>query len=106
MIDSSTFPLLSEIDSPSELRRLPADQLTTLADELRRYPIETVSTMGGHFAAGLGTVELTIALHYVFSTPEDRLIWDVGHQAYPHKVLTGRRDQLHSIKKRNTVHLN
>jgi 1-deoxy-D-xylulose-5-phosphate synthase len=101
MIDSSTFPLLSEIDSPSELRRLPADQLTTLADELRRYLIETVSTMGGHFAAGLGTVELTIALHYVFSTPEDRLIWDVGHQAYPHKVLTGRRDQLHSIKKRD-----
>lgn len=101
MIDSSTYPLLSTIDSPEDLRRLPADQIGSVAEELRRYLIETVSTMGGHFAAGLGTVELTIALHYIFDTPDDRLIWDVGHQAYPHKVITGRRDQLHTIKKKD-----
>lgn len=101
MIDSSTYPLLSTIDSPEDLRRLPANQIGSVAEELRRYLIETVSTMGGHFAAGLGTVELTIALHYIFDTPDDRLIWDVGHQAYPHKVITGRRDQLHTIKKKD-----
>ena len=82
----------------ADLRRLAATQLKPLAAELRQFLIETVSQRGGHFAAGLGTVELTIALHYVFNTPEDRLVWDVGHQAYPHKVLTGRREQLHTIK--------
>ncbi|MFO1465613.1 MAG: 1-deoxy-D-xylulose-5-phosphate synthase [Steroidobacteraceae bacterium] len=92
------FPLLSRIDSPSDLRRLSRSELHALNDELRRYLITTVSQKGGHFAAGLGTVELTVALHYVFNTPEDRLIWDVGHQAYPHKVLTGRRDRLVTIK--------
>jgi len=90
--------LLESIDSPADLRALPERRLPELADELRRFLIQTVSTRGGHFAAGLGTVELTIALHYVFDTPHDRLVWDVGHQAYPHKVLTGRRAQLHSIK--------
>lgn len=93
-----SFPLLSRIDSPADLRDLPRAQLQQLNDELRRYLITTVSQMGGHFAAGLGTVELTVALHRVFDTPEDRLVWDVGHQAYPHKVLTGRRDRLRSIK--------
>lgn len=92
-------PLLSRIDNPSALRGLSAGELQTLTDELRAYLIDTVSTMGGHFAAGLGTVELTVALHHVFNTPHDRLVWDVGHQAYPHKVLTGRRDLLHTIKK-------
>lgn len=92
-------PLLSRIDNPSALRGLSANELQTLTDELRTYLIDTVSTMGGHFAAGLGTVELTVALHHVFNTPHDRLVWDVGHQAYPHKVLTGRRDLLHTIKK-------
>jgi 1-deoxy-D-xylulose-5-phosphate synthase len=92
------FPLLSRIESPADLRKLPRSQLGALADELRRYLINTVSEMGGHFAAGLGTVELTVALHYVFDTPHDRLVWDVGHQAYPHKVLTGRRDRLRTIK--------
>jgi 1-deoxy-D-xylulose-5-phosphate synthase len=91
-------PLLNTLDSPADLRKLPADKLPTLANELRDFLIQSVSTRGGHFAAGLGTVELTIALHYVFETPRDRLVWDVGHQAYPHKVLTGRRDQLHTIK--------
>ena len=93
-----TYPLLESINSPADLRRLPANRLTDLAQELRQFLIHSVSTRGGHFAAGLGTVELTIALHYVFNTPHDRLVWDVGHQAYPHKVLTGRRDRLHTIK--------
>ena len=94
----TTYPLLSQIESPADLRNLPASNLEALASELRQYLIETVSQMGGHFAAGLGTVELTVALHYVFDTPDDRLVWDVGHQAYPHKVLTGRRDRLGTIK--------
>jgi 1-deoxy-D-xylulose-5-phosphate synthase len=92
------FPLLSKIDSPADLRVLSRTDLAAVADELRRYLIHTVSRMGGHFAAGLGTVELTVALHAVFDTPYDRLVWDVGHQAYPHKVLTGRRDLLGTIK--------
>ncbi len=95
---SDDFPLLSRIDSPADLRAVPRNELGAVADELRRYLIHTVSQRGGHFAAGLGTVELTVALHYVFHTPDDRLVWDVGHQAYPHKVLTGRRDSLRTIK--------
>ncbi len=92
------YPLLDEIGSPADLRRLGLAKLPGLAAELRAFLIQTVSTRGGHFAAGLGTVELTIALHYVYDTPRDRLVWDVGHQAYPHKVLTGRRERLHTIK--------
>jgi 1-deoxy-D-xylulose-5-phosphate synthase len=92
------YPLLATIDSPADLRRLPEVQLGSLARELREFLIQTVSQMGGHFAAGLGTIELTVALHYVYDTPHDRLVWDVGHQAYPHKVLTGRRDRLQTIK--------
>jgi 1-deoxy-D-xylulose-5-phosphate synthase len=91
-------PLLDDIASPADLRRLPVARLPALATELREFLIQSVSTRGGHFAAGLGTVELTIALHYVYDTPRDRLVWDVGHQAYPHKVLTGRRGRLHTIK--------
>jgi 1-deoxy-D-xylulose-5-phosphate synthase len=90
--------LLGAIESPADLRAMAERDLPALAQELRQFLVHTVSTRGGHFAAGLGTVELTIALHYVFNTPDDRLVWDVGHQAYPHKVLTGRRDQLFSIK--------
>jgi 1-deoxy-D-xylulose-5-phosphate synthase len=97
-LPSDTYPLLHAIDSPADLRRLAVGRLPALARELREFLIHSVSTRGGHFAAGLGTVELTIALHYVFDTPRDRLVWDVGHQAYPHKVLTGRRDRLHTIK--------
>jgi 1-deoxy-D-xylulose-5-phosphate synthase len=92
------YPLLDSIKLPEDLRRLPPGKLPVLAEELRQFLIQSVSTRGGHFAAGLGTVELTVALHYIFNTPYDRLVWDVGHQAYPHKVLTGRRDQLHTIK--------
>src|SRR6476620_729813 len=97
-VDLDNYPLLAPIASPADLRRLAVGKLPALARELREFLIHSVSTRGGHFAAGLGTVELTIALHYVFNTPRDRLVWDVGHQAYPHKVLTGRRDQLHTIK--------
>jgi 1-deoxy-D-xylulose-5-phosphate synthase len=93
-------PLLDQIHAPADVRALKPVQLGQLADELRQFLIRTVATRGGHFAAGLGTVELTIALHYVYNTPSDRLVWDVGHQAYPHKVLTGRRDQLQTIKQR------
>jgi len=92
------YPLLTSIATPGDLRQLPSSQLKAVAQELRQYLINTVSQMGGHFAAGLGTVELTVALHYIFNTPDDRLVWDVGHQAYPHKVLTGRRDRLRTIK--------
>src|SRR5882672_7323218 len=92
------FGLLRTISAPAQLRALPERALKELAEELRQFLIQTVSTRGGHFAAGLGTIELTIALHYVFDTPHDRLVWDVGHQAYPHKVLTGRREQLHTVK--------
>lgn len=98
MSTDPNYPLLSTIETPADVRRLEPSQLASLADELRQFLIQTVSEMGGHFAAGLGTVELTVALHYVFDTPGDRLVWDVGHQAYPHKVLTGRRDRLRTIK--------
>src|SRR5688572_13342066 len=92
------FALLRSINSPVDLRAHPEGDLGEVCTQLRDYLIRTVATRGGHFAAGLGTVELTVALHYVFNTPHDRLVWDVGHQAYPHKVLTGRRDRLDSIK--------
>ncbi|HXS22267.1 MAG TPA: 1-deoxy-D-xylulose-5-phosphate synthase [Steroidobacteraceae bacterium] len=94
----NAYPLLDAIESPADLRHLPVAKLPDVAQELRQFLIHTVSTRGGHFAAGLGAVELAVALHYVYDTPHDRLVWDVGHQAYPHKVLTGRRDRLHSIK--------
>ncbi len=100
MADEAQGGLLAAIETPADLRALRRADLRPLADELRRYLIETVGQMGGHLAAGLGTVELAVALHYVFDTPYDRLIWDVGHQAYPHKVLTGRRRRLSSIKQR------
>jgi len=86
------------LDKPSDLRACSEDQLPQVCDETRQFLIDTVSKIGGHLAAGLGTVELTTALHYVFNTPNDRLVWDIGHQAYPHKILTGRRDQLHTIR--------
>jgi 1-deoxy-D-xylulose-5-phosphate synthase len=93
------YPLLSTIQSPADLRRLPESQLTQVVTELRAYLLESVSQIGGHFAASLGAAELTVALHYLFETPNDRIVWDVGHQAYCHKILTGRRDRLHTIRK-------
>jgi 1-deoxy-D-xylulose-5-phosphate synthase len=91
-------PLLETIHSPADLRLLPRAQLRTLADELRAYVLHSVSQTGGHLSSNLGTVELTVALHYVFNTPEDRLVWDVGHQTYPHKILTGRRERMASLR--------
>ena len=91
-------PLLDKIDSPHQLRLLSHEQLFRLCFELRHYLLYTVGQSGGHFGAGLGVVELTTALHYVFNTPEDRIVWDVGHQAYPHKILTGRRDDMPRIR--------
>ncbi len=91
-------PLLDQIDCPSDLRKLPESQLEQLVEELRLFLLHSVSKSGGHFAASLGVTELTVALHYLYNTPDDRLVWDVGHQAYIHKILTGRKDQLHSIR--------
>ena len=98
MMFESTTPLLDTIPTPYELRRLAPTQLRALADELRAETVSAVSVTGGHLGAGLGVVELTVALHYVFNTPEDRLVWDVGHQAYPHKILTGRRDRIRTLR--------
>src|SRR6186997_1607575 len=88
--------LLSEINYPADLRKLGKDKLFQVSQELRQFIIDTVSVYGGHFGASLGVVELTVALHYVFNTPYDQLVWDVGHQAYGHKILTGRRDEFHT----------
>ncbi|MFQ2907689.1 1-deoxy-D-xylulose-5-phosphate synthase [Aeromonas allosaccharophila] len=103
-VDISNFPNLALADTPVELRSLPKDRLPVLCNELREYLLRSVSRSSGHFASGLGTVELTVALHYVYNTPFDRLIWDVGHQAYPHKILTGRRDQIHTIRQKGGLH--
>ena len=92
--------LLQNISDPKDLRELTSEQLTQLADELRQFVIQSVSSTGGHLSAGLGTIELTIALHYVFNTPEDRIVWDVGHQSYPHKILTGRRERMTSLRQK------
>lgn len=101
MTGSSKTPLLDTVYEPSDIRSLRVEQLRQLADEVRLELIEVVSRTGGHLGAGLGVVELTVALHYVFNTPEDRLVWDVGHQAYPHKILTGRRDRIHTLRQSN-----
>ncbi|SPC11853.1 1-deoxy-D-xylulose-5-phosphate synthase [Cupriavidus taiwanensis] len=93
-----TYALLNKIDAPADLRKLDRRELQTLADELRAYVLESVSQTGGHLSSNLGTVELTIALHYVFNTPDDRLVWDVGHQSYPHKILTGRRERMRTLR--------
>jgi len=98
MTEQSQYPLLSRINSPHDLRQLPESSLEQVARELRGCLLDSVSRSGGHFAAGLGSVELTVALHYLYNTPEDRLVWDVGHQAYPHKILTGRRERMHTIR--------
>ncbi|MCQ8879113.1 1-deoxy-D-xylulose-5-phosphate synthase [Pseudoalteromonas shioyasakiensis] len=103
-LDSSKYPLLGLVDEPAQLRDLAQHKLPVLSDELRNYLLNSVSQSSGHLASGLGTVELTVALHYVYNTPEDRIVWDVGHQAYPHKILTGRRDQMHTIRQKDGLH--
>ncbi|MEE4175438.1 MAG: 1-deoxy-D-xylulose-5-phosphate synthase [Xanthomonadales bacterium] len=95
------YPLLASIDTPADLRKLDEEQLPEVAEQLRNFLIDSVATAGGHFGAGLGCVELTVALHYLYETPHDRIVWDVGHQAYPHKILTGRRDQITTIKRKH-----
>lgn len=102
--DISNYPLLAKADLPEQLRQLPQEQLPRLAHELRDYLLHCVSQSSGHFASGLGAVELTVALHYVYQTPFDRLIWDVGHQAYPHKILTGRREKMPTIRQLDGLH--
>src|SRR5204863_8023190 len=94
-------PLLARVQSPEDLRRLPRTVHRQLADELRAETISAVSVTGGHLGAGLGVVELTVALHYLFDTPRDRIVWDVGHQVYPHKILTGRRDRIRTLRMGN-----
>src|SRR3989338_7630301 len=101
MMSTNQFPLLNQINSPEDLRKLKESQLPALAAELRAFLVDRLDQCGGHFGANLGAIELTIALHYLYDTPEDRIIWDVGHQAYPHKILTGRRDQIHTVKQAN-----
>ena len=103
-LDISQFPVLAQANTPNELRQLPQALLPQVADELREFLLKSVGMSSGHFASGLGTVELTVALHYVYNTPFDRLIWDVGHQAYPHKILTGRRDKMHTIRQKDGLH--
>ena len=102
--DPGPYQLLMNIDGPRDVRRLRRDQLGQLCQEVRRFLIESVARTSGHFASGLGVVELTVAVHYVFSTPEDMVVWDVGHQAYPHKILTGSRDRLGSIRQKGGLH--
>jgi 1-deoxy-D-xylulose-5-phosphate synthase len=94
----ASYPLLRTIHSPADLRRMPRGQLAPLASELRAFLLASVSKTGGHLSSNLGTVELTVALHYVFNTPHDRLVWDVGHQTYPHKILTGRRERMATLR--------
>ena len=103
MIDSSRYPRLSRIDSPADLRKFEEAELPAIAEELRAYLIESVGRSGGHFGAGLGVIELTTALHWLYDTPDDRIVWDVGHQCYPHKILTGRRDSIHTVKQKDGV---
>src|SRR4028119_1872193 len=98
MTERPSTPLLDQVNVPEDLRKLKPEQLRQLSDELRAETISAVSVTGGHLGAGLGVVELTVALHYVFETPRDRLIWDVGHQAYPHKIITGRRDRIRTLR--------
>ena len=98
-MNTPDYPILNSITTPADLRQLEEDQLPLAADELRRYLIESVAASGGHFGAGLGCVELTVALHYLYDTPEDRIVWDVGHQAYPHKILCERAGRITTIKK-------
>lgn len=103
MIDSTRYPRLARIDAPSDLRQFDEAELPAIADELRAYLIESVGKSGGHFGAGLGVIELTTVLHYLYDTPHDRVVWDVGHQTYPHKILTGRRDRIHTVKQKDGV---
>ena len=97
-------PLLDKVNYPSDLKKLTKKELSQVADELRQYLIYSVAKSGGHFGAGLGVIELTVALHFIFNTPEDNLIWDVGHQSYPHKIITGRKKEISTIRSKDGLH--
>ena len=102
-MSKTSYPLLKAIHDPADLRKLPRTQLGALATELRAYLLDSVSKTGGHLSSNLGTVELTVALHYVFNTPDDRVVWDVGHQTYAHKILTGRRERMSTLRQYHGV---
>ncbi|HAI60061.1 MAG TPA: 1-deoxy-D-xylulose-5-phosphate synthase, partial [Xanthomonadaceae bacterium] len=102
-MDPQRYPRLSRIALPADLRQFPENDLPAIADELRAYLIESVGQSGGHFGAGLGVIELTVALHWLYDTPHDRVVWDVGHQTYPHKILTGRGERITTVKKKGGV---
>ena len=102
-MSTSKFPLLDTINDPADLRKLERRDLPALAADLREFIVESVSATGGHFSSNLGTVELTIALHYVFNTPDDRLVWDVGHQTYGHKILTGRKHEMGKLRQKGGI---
>ncbi|MBS3958399.1 MAG: 1-deoxy-D-xylulose-5-phosphate synthase, partial [Xanthomonadaceae bacterium] len=102
-MDAERYPRLSRITLPADLRQFPETELSAIAHELRAYLIESVGQSGGHFGAGLGVIELTVALHWVYDTPDDRLVWDVGHQTYPHKILTGRGERITTVKKKGGI---
>ena len=103
MIDKKKYQLLFKVDSPKDIKNFNIVELRTLCSEIREYMVDVISEIGGHFGGGLGTVELTVALHKVFDTPNDQIVWDTGHQAYPHKIITGRRDELTSIRQLNGI---
>lgn len=103
MSEEFEYQLLFKINSPKDIKEFSVAQLKTLCSEIRQYMVDVISQIGGHFGGGLGTVELTTVLHKVFNTPEDKIVWDTGHQAYPHKILTGRRDQLNTIRQFNGI---
>ena len=104
MTETISTPLLDKIHSPEDLRKLPVEELTPLCSEIRKYIVDSVSKTAGHLASGLAVVELTAALHYVFDTPNDKIVWDVGHQSYPHKILTGHKEELKTIRQRHGLH--
>ena len=97
------YKYLDDINSPEDLRKLPESALKEVSDEVREFLVDTITKVGGHFGAGLGVVELTVALHYVFNTPHDKIVLDTGHQGYPHKILTGRKNELHTIRTRPSL---
>ena len=97
----SEYRYLSNINTPADLRTLPESALREVSNEVREYMVDTITKVGGHFGAGLGVVELTVALHYVFNTPHDKIVIDTGHQGYPHKILTGRKEELHTIRQKD-----
>lgn len=103
MIDQTKYQILFKVNSPKDIKEFNIIELRTLCSEIREYMVDVISGIGGHFGGGLGTVELTVALHKVFNTPVDQIVWDTGHQAYPHKIITGRRDQLPTIRQLNGI---